>query len=454
MNRHRLLAFTLLVIVLLITGCARRVPVVKQYRPPPTPKSQLEAEATKEVKETEPEVPVVVKIGEVPKTAETKIEPIKIGKIEPKIVGRIARPAVDKKDENMETFTESYLNHDGTVLLTKSQKAIRTWDVATGKQLYAIEMERSKAAYFASPNAKFVARVDMKEKKTDLLQAHDGQLKASFPFKGQANDFKGTVLGSFSPNGDRFLFINRSIENDNRFFAIQEIDCTTGSGRKLATLELPTVNDNETLDGLIATAQADLVIITRYLIGSGGKVSTLSFAWTGSDNKLSPIDWLSDPEYPFTRHLPQGQQLAISSDKRFLCSIRGGSHSLTWMVDFSIRHTFEKGKYESLSCPVFTPDGQRMLLLQSWDRNYQVISNKGTNPYRKDTLNLVNLRSGEMISSFTHDHLGWSLQNYLAKHISISGDGNRIALTRNTDKPETVVLDFQSCFGLPPLPPR
>lgn len=432
--------FTSLMVVgiLLVTGCAPQ-PQVRVFRPPPPPKSQTQPTATVP---TTPDSPATGKTARVPRPKS----------VTPKLLGKIVAPESQvQSNPTGEQFLECALNSDGKILLTLSELSVRAWDVETGKQrFHGSHEDRWSCRYFISPSGKHIARVDLKSNQVELLRAEDGRTISSYSVKGQIQDFTGRVIAAFSPTGDRFLFINRLVSEDNKIFAIHELDCTVGSGRKLTFQEWPSKNGNERIEMLIPTASPDQVIVMHSQIVGGGRAKYSYYLWQAADNTFSPINWLVGEEHPLLPHLPLAQQLAFSSDRRLLLSQQSAGFSLTSLVTTEVLYTLPLQAAERYLAPTFTPDGKRFIINRARDRGWKIVGAQGEEPFHDDYLTLVQLKNGQPISSFSHAELGIERTNYLARQISLSADGQRVALLRLSKVSEVRIYDFESLFGVQP----
>jgi hypothetical protein len=364
---------------------------------------------------------------------------------------RLALP--DGKNADAASGDKDYYVHAlcldpaGTRVIAVSQHNTWCLDVATGNTLQTFHNELPTnnprpQLIGASPDARFVIVPSVDGKDVTLRDAATGRVIGGSHLSdtGKFNKFLlESRLPALTPAAD-YLLVGTGVVTPANLHALS----TRTAADKL--VDVPRIDfSKKAYEYLLPIPQA-----STFLVYGSARVDHKT-----NPSNLFAVDLATGKETPltclhfaplFTDYRP----MALSPDGSLLL-VKGLAtlEVCDWRANRLLFHYEEKVAHFDHAC--FTPDGQRVAFI---DRANGVIQSqidpqtgKWVNHPIDDVINLFDIARQEKIGSFTPHTEGLGSR---VRALAISHDGQSFAVWTGT---EVTVVDFQSAFGVAPLPP-
>jgi hypothetical protein len=363
--------------------------------------------------------------------------------------GMIVAPTgamADERDSSVASFTYAGLSSDGGQVVTVSQKELICWS-ADGRVRYRRALlDPHTEQVFAAPDAQTFVVLDWAKKAVRVHHAHSGQLIGQYPQPLlSANYGHFSAVPAFTADGREFLWLDL-VDQANAMFNLHVLSTRTGLGRALALkAQLPKPRE-QWISALLPVPGGQRVVLqtAQFQRNASGAVE-----FTLATRQFQPLkNWAVTNDLPTFDH----QRLSFSPDGATVRALafkdRLAGHQLgSWPPGSGGVFLEPSGPYRYNNPPVFTPDGQRAITIDHWNRRYYTINRSES--YYPDVIRLLEVRTGRVLAGIRQSTLEDSSRD-LANHILVSGDGTTLALVRARD---VQVLNMAKFFEIAPLPP-
>jgi hypothetical protein len=339
------------------------------------------------------------------------------------------------------------LDPTGAHVLAVTRYNTYCFDVATGKllQTYHSELANSPGKpqfVAASPDARFVAVPSADGKDVSVREAATARQLGAIHLSDSSRFYKLLLesrLPSFTPAGD-FLLVSAGTVSPNALYAVST---KTGTAK---LVDMPKIDiTKKDFSHLLPVPQwSTFLVCGSSLVDHKDNPSNL-FAIDYTTGKETPLTCLSaGPQLIGYRPLvlsPDGRLLLVKNvDTMQVCE---------WCTN-RVVFTCKQALY-SYNHPCFTPDGTRVAVIV---RNNGLIkwvidpmTGKKTNQHIDDEVQLFDIARQVKIGSFTPHADGLDVN---VRALAMSADGKSFAVWAGQ---EITLVDFQSAFGVDPLPP-
>jgi hypothetical protein len=362
----------------------------------------------------------------------------------PLVRREIRAPTGAMKDEafgSVASFKHATVNADGTRVLTVSEREIICWDVATGKTLQTFRRGNHwKTPTFAAPDARTVVVFDRDKKALQVKNAETGGVVGTYAAKKDLLAHHAGVPG-FTAQSDEFIF-TEALERHT--FNVHALSTRTGAVRTLArAMRSPGPKGDRDPHDLFPVPGRSTVL-THLSWDDGGKPPRSVYALELGEKRSWPVHWVTERQPGI--HFP-GQGLRFSPDGGRLAFRQGDGVTLAdWPTGGHEAVFAADGAHRYKQSPAFTPDRKRLVVLDLWDRAWQIIHFGGSGPSRgNDRLQLIDLTTNTKIADV--DEQEFSDEHGLGSGLALSGNGKVLVLCRADC---VWVVDFQRAFGVAP----
>jgi hypothetical protein len=366
------------------------------------------------------------------------------------LVLRVIRPPTgsmaDEAGGSVESFRNCALSRDGLRLLTLSERSIICWDASTGLQMYNLKRGNSwKSSTYIAPDAASIASIEHEKHAVVIRKAQDGVIIGTYLFKGETTEYCWRAMPAFSPDGERFLFA----EKNQDAYTYHAVSTRTGKGRVLAekvTIRGPTGKHSP---HYLFAAPGSSELLVRITGDDGGKPPQAFFTLEPRTGATNVVPWFMQTDHMMDY---PGAGYSFSPDGRALITFVEfkGVNVLAWPSGqelYKLEQPRENTRH--LCNGVMTPDGKRALVVNAWDRKWQIYN--GYHKYGADILELHDVEQRTRLAAVAQNDFDIDQDaGPLVHRLVLSGDGMTMAFMRGD---QVVLADFAAAFGIAPLPP-
>jgi len=282
-----------------------------------------------------------------------------------------------------------------------------------------------------------------RDKKTVVVKnAETGAVVGTYTVKKDVLEHHAGVPG-FTPDGMEFVFVERL---DRHTFNVHAVSTRTGSGRILARAMGIQGPKGDLDPHHLFPGPCRSTLLTQLIRDDGGTPPQSIYALDLAGGRSSPVNWVAEhqPQIHFPgqgiRFSPEGRRMMFWDQGRVtLADWPSGAHEVFYAAD---------GQYRLKHSPVFTPDGKRLVVLDVWDRQWQIMYFRGSGPPRgPDKLELTDLTTHAKLAEVEEKEFPDA--HGIGAGVAVSGNGKVLVLW-GADRVR--ILDFERAFGVAPLP--
>jgi hypothetical protein len=364
----------------------------------------------------------------------------------PMIRRKICVPTGSAKDAApaaVALFQHATANADGSRVLTVSEQAIICWDVATGRALRIFPRgNRGLTPTFAAPDASTVVAIDYAKKSVIVRSAETGAVVGSYAVKNQIGAHHAGVPGFTSPVSE-FVFLELLEQHS---FNVHAVSTRTGQGRVVARGLRLRGPKGDILPYHLFPVPGRSILLTHLYWSDEGTPPRSIYALHLANGRSWSVNWVGEPHCGV--NFP-GDGLSFGPDGRLAFAYAGRVTVGDWATGARSFFYAAYGQYRYKHLPVLTPDGKRLIAMDSWNPNVMIIPIIGGGGIggEVDELQLFDLTTHRMLAAV--DERQFPTAKGICSGLAISGDSRVLVFRR----PEQVwIADFERIFGIAPLP--
>lgn len=354
------------------------------------------------------------------------------------VVARWAAPALDGKPRGtLDAARTIDFDPTGDVVVVAFGRDVQAWSVSRRQRLGIVPVAQFRAAHVA-PDASRIFVVSADQQSYEMFDTTGRKTATYTPTQGPPRWHGSFWGGGFGPTGGSFVV--GFLRGEHRAF--HAVDPRTGT----ATVFPPTAPRGlfEGARAMLPVPGGESVLVSGPADRKRGKsgLTELTLA-TGAVRQVTGFAaQIADA--------PGNHKYALSADGRL---VAGHAEQMTEVVNLQDGRRMARWQkqYYYPTNTQFTPDTRRLLVYQPSDYERVELTFTGvradsTGGPLPDMITLLDSRTGKAISEYEHDPAVMKSP----RAMGLSHDGTRIALA---DGAGVVVLDFETAFGVPPLPP-
>jgi hypothetical protein len=346
---------------------------------------------------------------------------------------------------NSALFRHATVNVDGSRVLTVSESEIICWDVATARALRKFRRGNlGETPTFAAPDAATVVAIDRAKKTVVVRNAETGAVVGTYSVKKEMGAHHAGVPG-FTAQGTEFVFLELL---ERQTFNVHAVSTRSGHGRMLAQgLQLRGPKGNLNPYHLFPVPGRSVLLTHLYWTDEGTPPRSV-YALDLANSRSWPLNWMSDPHCFI--NFP-GEGFCFAPDGRRVAFAYAGRVTVgDWATggqQFSLK---ADDQYRYKHRPVFTPDGKRLVVMDSWNQNVMIIPlgpGGGGVSRGADELQVFDLTTHAKLAGV--DERSFPIADGICTGLAISGNGRVLVLQR---RDRVWIADFERVFGVAPLP--